>query len=141
MPKHSKWRNRAIVHALVTMMNIHADPLQIAASAGARLSTPEKAIISRKRKVQTNPEEKKSNVRGSVDPNESSWDRVKEFKDQCLTVVSGNLRCDACKETISKKKSSVKKHVASAKHIKAHIKEQKERMRYYWVKRNSGLLF
>ena len=66
-------------------------------------------------------------MRGSVDPNVSSWDRVKEFKDQCLTVVSGNLRCDACKETISKKKSSVKKHVAPAKHIKAleNIKESK----------------
>ena len=82
-----------------------SDPFQIAASAGARLSTPEKANTSRKRKVQTNPEEKKSNVRGSVDPNVSSWNRVSEFKDQCLTVVSGNLRCDACKETVSKKKS------------------------------------
>ena len=58
----------------------YSDPLQIAASAGARLSTPEKANIFRKRRVQTNPEEKKRNVRGSVDPNVSSWDRVNEFK-------------------------------------------------------------
>ena len=65
--------------------------------------------------MQTNPEEKKSSVRGSVDPNVSSWDRVNEFKDQYLTVVSGNLSCDVCKETISKKESSVKRHVASAK--------------------------
>ena len=36
----------------------YSDPLQIAASAGARLSTPEKANISGKRKVQPNPEEK-----------------------------------------------------------------------------------
>jgi len=69
--------------------------------------------------VQTNPAEKKRNVRGSVDPNVSAWDRVNEFKDQCLTTVSGNLRCDACRETLSKKKSSVKKHVSSIKHIKA----------------------
>ena len=34
----------------------YSDPLEVvAASAGARLSTPEKASISRKRKVQTNP--------------------------------------------------------------------------------------
>lgn len=33
-----------------------------------------------------------------------------------MTVVSGNLRCDACKETISKKKGSVKKHISSKKH-------------------------
>ena len=81
----------------------YSDPLEVAVSAGARLSTPEKASTSRKRKVQTNPAEKKSNVRGSVDPNVSAWDRVNEFKDQCLTTVSGNLRCDACRETLSKK--------------------------------------
>ena len=75
-----------------------------AAGAGARLSTREKASISRKRKVQTNPAERKSNVRGSVNPNVSAWDRVNEFKDQCLTTVSGNLRCDACRETLSKKR-------------------------------------
>ena len=40
------------------------------------------------------------NVRGSVHLNVSSWDRVKEFKDQCLTVVSGNVRSDACKGTL-----------------------------------------
>ena len=67
----------------------YSDPLEIAASAGARLSAPEKAGISQQRKVQTNPAEKKRSVRGSVDPNVCSWDRVKEFKDQCLIVVSG----------------------------------------------------
>ena len=71
------------------------------------MSTPEKAGISWQRKMQTNPAEKKRNVRGSVDPNVSSWDRVKEFKDQCLTVVSGNLRCDAWKETLSLKKEEL----------------------------------
>ena len=42
----------------------YSDPLEVAASAGARLSTQEKASISRKRKVQTNPAKKKRNVRG-----------------------------------------------------------------------------
>ena len=79
-------------------------PLEVAASAGARLSAPEKVSICRKRKVQTNPVEKKRNVRGSVDPNVSARDTVNEFKDQCLTTVSGNLRCDTCRETLSKKK-------------------------------------
>ena len=79
--------------------------------------------------MQTNPAEKKRNVRGSVDPNVSAWDRVNEFKDQCLTTVSGNLRCDACRETLSKEKSSVKKHVSSIKHIKAleNIKKSKKK--------------
>ena len=96
----------------------YSDPLEVAASAGARLSTQEKASISRKRKVQTNPAKKKRNVRGSVDPNMPAWDRVNEFKDQCLTTVSGNPRCDAYRETLSKKKSSVKKYVLSIKRIK-----------------------
>jgi len=76
--------------------------------------------------VQTNPAEKKRNVCGSVDPNVSAWDRVNEFKDQCLTTASG---CDACRETLSKKKSSVKKHVSSVKHIKAleNIKKSKKK--------------
>lgn len=46
----------------------YSDLLEIA----ARLSTPEKAGISRQRKVQANPAETKKNVRGSVDPNVSS---------------------------------------------------------------------
>ena len=99
----------------------YSDPLDVAAST--RLSTQEKASISRKRKVQT-----KRNVRGSVDPNMSVWDRVNEFKDQCLTAVLGNIRYDACRETLSKIKSSVKKHVSSIKHIKAleNIKKSKK---------------
>ena len=54
--------------------------------------------------MQTNPGEKKGNLRGSVDPNVSAWDRVNEFKDQCLAAVSGNLRRDACRETLTKKR-------------------------------------
>ena len=46
----------------------YSDHLEVAASSGARLSTPEKVSVSRKRKVQTNPAEKKRNLRGSVDP-------------------------------------------------------------------------
>ena len=55
----------------------YSDPLEVAASAGVRLGTPEKASISRKIKVQTNPAEKKRHVRESVDPNVSTWERVK----------------------------------------------------------------
>ena len=42
-----------------------------------------------------------------------------EHKNEYLTSVDGKLRCDACKETISKKKSTVKKHISSLKHVKA----------------------
>ena len=70
----------------------YSDPLEVAASAGARLSTPEKASISRKRKVQTTPAEKMRNVRGSVDPNESAWDRVNEHQlNECLACCKMHL--------------------------------------------------
>ena len=54
---------------------------------------------------------------GTNDPKLSSWQRVKEFKDEHLVVSNGKLKCDACRETISKKKSSVKKHVSSLKDV------------------------
>ena len=109
-------------------------PLTIAANAGANLSEPAKASIARERKVQSNPAEKKRNIRGTVDPNVSSWDRIKEFKDECLTVMSGKLRCDACKEFISKKKSSVKKHVASQKHLKSKDVLKREKTKEQSIK-------
>ena len=83
-----------------------------------RLNWPEKAAISRKLKVQTNLAEKKRNDRGTADSNVSAWDRLNQFKGEHLIVVSGKLTCDACKETVCKKKSSVSKHIASQKHIK-----------------------
>ena len=97
----------------------YSDPLEVAASAGARLSTPEKAIIFRKRKVQTNPAEKKRNVRGLVDPNVSAWDRVNEFKDQCLTTVSENLRCDTCRNSFQKKEFSQETRIIHKAHQSA----------------------
>lgn len=70
MLKNSKWLSRE-----------PRDPLTVPACAGATFSTPEKANISRKRKVQTNAAEKKRNVHESLHPNVSAWDRVNEFKD------------------------------------------------------------
>ena len=67
----------------------YSDSLEEAASAGARLSVPEKASISRKRKVPTNPAEKKRNVRGSVDPKVSAWDRMNELKQKKTKYIGG----------------------------------------------------
>ena len=83
------------------------------------IHTPEKAKIARERKLQTNPAGKSRSTRGQSDPKLSSWQRVQEHKNEYLTSVDGKLRCDACKETISKKKSTVKKHISSLKHVKA----------------------
>jgi hypothetical protein len=50
------------------------NPLEIAATAGAILSTPDKANISHQRKVQTPPAGKTKNIRGTVGRNVSAWD-------------------------------------------------------------------
>ena len=92
-------------------------PIEKAIRAGANLSVPKKASIARERKIQSNPPGKIRVPRGTNDPKLSSWQRVKEFKDEHLVVSNGKLKCDACGETISKKKSSVKKHVSSLKDV------------------------
>ena len=46
----------------------------------------------------------------------SAFQRVRENKNEFLSVTSNNmLRCDACSETLRKKKSTVRKHIGSAK--------------------------
>ena len=96
------------------------DPIKEAQRLGACLSVPENAAISRKRKILTNPSGKKRLTRGKKDPKVGAWLRVQEHKNEYLIVAEAcRLRCDACKETLSKKKSTVKKHIASAKHAQA----------------------
>ena len=96
-----------------------SNPIAEAKRLVTNLRTPEKAKIARERKLQTNLAGKSRSTRGQCNPKLSSWQRVQEHKNEYLTSVDGKLRCDACKETISKKKSTVKKHISSLKHVKA----------------------
>ena len=60
----------------------------------------------------------------------SAYQRVRENRNEFLSVTSKNmLRCDACKETISKKKSTVRKHMNSVKYndAKRAIQNSKKR--------------
>ena len=97
------------------------EPIEKSKRLGANLSDPKKASIARERKIQRNPclIGKKRVTRGEKDPKVSCWQRVQEYKGEHLTVLNGKLRCDACKETISRKKSTVQKHVSSSKHVQA----------------------
>ena len=105
------------------------DPINIAKGRGADLKEPEKAEIARTRKVQRNQAGGKKTVRGQKDPKVSAYQRVRENRNEFLSVTSKNmLRCDACKETISKKKSTVRKHINSVKHdAKRAIQNSKKR--------------
>lgn len=95
--------------------------LQRPKRSGANLSCPKKASIARERKVQSNPAlvGKRRVTHGAHGPKMSAWQRVQEHKNEHFTVVKGLLRCDACKESLSKKKSTVKKHISSSKHVQA----------------------
>ena len=55
-------------------------PLEKAARAGADLRIPQKAGISRNRKVQSNPAHSHRCKRGANDPKVSAWERVQEHK-------------------------------------------------------------
>ena len=59
----------------------------------------------------------------------SAYQRVRENRNEFLSVTSKNmLKCDARKETISKKKSTVRKHINSVKHdAKRAIQNSKKR--------------
>ena len=102
--------------------NTDIDPIEVTIAAGATLSSPARASISRKRKIHVN--EGKYKQRGSSSSTSSSgkgnttcaWDLVKDYPKQHFAVVSGNLRCNACSETLSLKKSSIDKHIKSSKH-------------------------
>ena len=89
----------------------------------SRLKAPTQSDLMRKRKVRANnpPHTGARNKKPScsTDPkNIRAIDRVREFKDEMLTVSSGKLFCSACREELSLKLSIVKKHVQSSKHTK-----------------------
>ena len=48
-----------------------------------------------------NPVEKRRHVRGTADSNVNAWHTLNQFKEEQLTVASGKLGCEACKETES----------------------------------------
>ena len=80
---------------------------------------PEKASISRRRIVIVNSGQYKAS-REHKNPNSKTivWDRIKEFPGQHLECVRGQVRCNACQETLAQKKSTVEKHVKSKKQSK-----------------------
>ena len=98
------------------------DPIAEAVNAGARFKDPESAAISRKRKLNVNSGKYRQRGLGGIEATTiksktCAWDRLKDFPKQHLAVVEGKLRCNACSEILSLKKSSIEKHVKSRKHL------------------------
>ena len=98
------------------------DPIAEATTAGARFQVPESAAISRKRKINVNGGKHQQRRLACLDATvvkskTCAWDRLKDFPKQHFDVVEGILRCNACGEILSLKKSSIEKHVKSRKHL------------------------
>jgi hypothetical protein len=94
------------------------NPIQLAINKGANITEPDRAAISRKRKIVKNSGKyKASRVKNHSKNDTCVWDRLKDFPGQHFVNENGQLRCNACSEIISIKKSSIEKHVQSKKHV------------------------
>ena len=95
------------------------------------LKAPRSSELSRKRKVVVNPPPKgKRSARRSskTTVNIKPYQRVKEFPGEHFTVSNGKLFCEACREVLNTKKSSVSNHIQSAKHKNEVLRlQQKEK--------------
>ena len=92
-----------------------------------KLRVPKVSDLGRKRKIQCNPPtgKKRSSGRyGLKEPNVNPSKRVKEFPDEEFLVSLGRLFCNACRETLSVKRSSVLNHVRSVKHRESKAKQK-----------------
>ena len=88
-----------------------------------RLKATSTVDIARPRKTKRNdPPPTKRQCKGAVssDPKGvSPQQRVREFKNESLTVSHGNLFCTACCERLRLKHSIIKNHVQSTKQQKS----------------------
>ena len=99
-------------------IDVVENPIQLAINKGATLKEPDRAAISRKRRIVKNKGKyKASRVNNQSKNNTCVWDRIKDFPGQHLVNENGQLRCNACNEIVSIKKSSIEKHIQSKKHV------------------------
>ena len=107
------------------------DPIVEATTAGARFQVPESAAISQKRKINVNGRKYQQRRLACLDATvvkskTCPWDRLKDFPKQHFAVVEGILRCNACGEILSLKKSSIEKHVKHLNGVESIAKSKKE---------------
>ena len=89
---------------------------------------PEPAEIARDRSLQKT--KGKYNIRGtSYTKNGTLHHRINQFPDQLLAVRGTKMFCDACKEILSSKKSFIKLHCASQKHVRSKERSNKSKLK------------
>ena len=90
-----------------------------------RLKAPKKSDLCRKRKIQSLPPIGKKRASGLKEPKVLPTQRVSEFPGEQLSVSLGRLFCNACRETLSVKRSTVLNHIKSAKHEESKAKQKR----------------
>lgn len=84
------------------------------------LKAPRQSDLSRKRKVLVNPPPKGKRSSKRLNSKATIYikpdQRVKEFPNEHLSVSNGKLFCEACREQLNLKKSSIINHTQSTKH-------------------------
>ena len=117
---------------VVTEHSSSGDTRQRAISLLDRLRAPRKSELDRKRRTVSNlPPRGKRKCKSTNSSASSSatvtirpQQRVSEFKDESLVVSNGKLFCNACREELNLKKSSVKNHISSVKHKNGKVQLQ-----------------
>ena len=103
------------------------NPIQLAINKGANITEPDRAAISRKRKIVKNSGKyKASRVKNHSKNDTCVWDRLKDFPGQHFVNENGQLRCNACSEIISIKKSSIEKARPIEKTCKRNCKHRQK---------------
>lgn len=99
------------------------------------LRAPRKSDLARKRKVKVNQQKQQTrNVRAktSTAPNVSAASRIQEFPHEHLkdsAIYKGSIFCEACREEISVKRSTILNHIKAQKHQagKERLSQKKQR--------------
>ena len=95
-----------------------------------KLKSPNSSLLGRNRKTLSNPppigKKRSTGIRGRNDPGVHPSKRVHEYPGEHLKVSGGKLFCEACREILSVKSSTLANHMKSAKHLdgKKKIKEK-----------------
>jgi len=113
--------------------DLPAQPSTSAVSLLSVLKTPRLSILARKRKVAVNPPPKgkrSSSGKTSKDSVKVKPDvRVRQYPEEHFIVSNGKLFCEACREQLNVKRSSINNDVQSAKHKEGKSRLQRKEQR------------
>ena len=110
---------------------------ELVVNALTLLRAPRKSDLARKRKVNVNPRKHQTRIvhaKTSTAPNVSVAVRIQEFPQECFkdtAIGKGAFFCEACREEISVKRSTIINHINTHKNLsgkeKLHQKAKRER--------------